>query len=35
VVAFVQDDKTRHVLQAAYVDLSPSSGARPATEANQ
>ena len=24
VVAFVQDDKTKHVLQAAYVDLSPS-----------
>ena len=35
VVAFVQDDKTRHVLQAAYVDLGTPAGARPATEANQ
>jgi hypothetical protein len=35
VVAFVQDDKTRHVLQAAYVDLSPSAGGRPTAEANQ
>jgi thiol-disulfide isomerase/thioredoxin len=35
VVAFVQDDKTRHVLQAGYVDLGAPAGARPATEANQ
>jgi thiol-disulfide isomerase/thioredoxin len=35
VVAFVQDDKTRHVLQAAYVDLGTPAGARKATEANQ
>jgi hypothetical protein len=35
VVAFVQDDKTRHVLQAAYFDLGAPAGARPATEANQ
>jgi tetratricopeptide (TPR) repeat protein len=35
VVAFVQDDKTRHVLQAAYVDLGVPAGAQPATEANQ
>ena len=34
VVAFVQDDKTRHVLQAAYVDLSTPAGMRPVTEAN-
>jgi thiol-disulfide isomerase/thioredoxin len=35
VVAFVQDDKTRHVLQAAYFDLGTPAGARPATEVNQ
>ena len=35
VVAFVQDDRTKHVLQAAYVDLGAPAGARPATEANQ
>ena len=35
VVVFVQDDKTRHVLQAGYVDLGAPSGARPTTEANQ
>ncbi len=35
VVAFVQDDKTRHVLQAGYVDLGVPAGARTATEANQ
>jgi tetratricopeptide (TPR) repeat protein len=35
VVAFVQDDKTGHVLQAAYADLGTPAGARPATEANQ
>jgi tetratricopeptide (TPR) repeat protein len=35
VVAFVQDEKTRHVLQAAYVDLGAPAGARPATEAHQ
>jgi len=34
VVVFVQDDKTKHVLQAAYVDLAPAGAARPATEAN-
>ena len=35
VVAFVQDDKTRHVLQAAYVDLGAPAGTRPAAEAKQ
>src|ERR1035438_6156868 len=35
VVAFVQDDKTRHVLQAAFVDLGTPAGTRPTTEANQ
>jgi thiol-disulfide isomerase/thioredoxin len=35
VVVFVQDDKTKHVLQAAYVDLSPVSGSHPVTEANE
>jgi hypothetical protein len=35
VVVFVQDDKTKHVLQAAYVDLSPESGLHPVTEANE
>ena len=34
VVVFVQDDKTRHVLQAGYVDLGTSAGASPTTEAN-
>ena len=35
VVVFVQDDKTKHVLQAAYVDLSAAPGTRPTTlEAN-
>jgi thiol-disulfide isomerase/thioredoxin len=33
IVAFVQDAKTRHILQAAYVDLSPSAPHVP-TEAN-
>ena len=33
VVVFVQDDKTRHVLQAGYVDLGGPAGPRPATEA--
>jgi thiol-disulfide isomerase/thioredoxin len=35
IVVFVQDDKTKHVLQAAYVDLSPVSGSHPVTEANE
>jgi hypothetical protein len=35
VVVFVQDDKTKHVLQAAYVDLGTPPNARPTTEANQ
>jgi thiol-disulfide isomerase/thioredoxin len=34
VVVFVQDDKTRHVLQAGYVDLGAPAGTRPTTEAN-
>ena len=34
VVVFVQDDKTRHVLQAGYVDLGTSAGVSPTTEAN-
>jgi thiol-disulfide isomerase/thioredoxin len=35
VVVFVQDDKTKHVLQAAYVDLGGAPGTRPTTlEAN-
>jgi thiol-disulfide isomerase/thioredoxin len=34
VVVFVQDDKTKHVLQAGYVDLSPDSAPHPVTEAN-
>jgi thiol-disulfide isomerase/thioredoxin len=34
VVAFVQDNKTRHVLQAGYVDLGRAGGANPTTEAN-
>jgi thiol-disulfide isomerase/thioredoxin len=35
VVVFVQDDKTKHVLQAAYVDLGGGPGSRPTTlEAN-
>jgi thiol-disulfide isomerase/thioredoxin len=33
VVMFVQDDKTRHVLQAGYVDLGTPAGSRPTTEA--
>ena len=33
VVVFVQDDKTRHVLQAGYVDLGAPAGPRPTTEA--
>ena len=28
-------DKTRHVLQAGYVDLAAPAGPRPVTEANQ
>ncbi len=35
VVVFVQDDKTKHVLQAGYVDLGTPAGTRPPTEANQ
>jgi len=35
VVVFVQDDKTKHVLQAAYVDLSTESAPHPVTEANE
>ena len=35
VVVFVQDAKTRHVLQAGYVDLGTAAGTRPTTEANQ
>jgi hypothetical protein len=35
VVVFVQDDKTRHVLQAAYVDLATPVGSHGITEANQ
>jgi len=34
VVVFVQDDKTKHVLQAEYVDLSRPEKARPATESS-
>jgi thiol-disulfide isomerase/thioredoxin len=34
VVAFVQDAKTHHILQAAWADLGAPGGARPATEAN-
>lgn len=33
VVVFVQDDKTKHVLQSVYVDLAAESGTRPVTEA--
>jgi thiol-disulfide isomerase/thioredoxin len=35
VVVFVQDDKTRHVLQAGYVDLATPASPHPVTEANQ
>ena len=35
VVVFVQDTKTRHVLQAGYVDLGTHAGPHPVTEANQ
>jgi hypothetical protein len=35
VVVFVQDSKTRHVLQAGYVDLGAPAGTRLPTEANQ
>jgi thiol-disulfide isomerase/thioredoxin len=34
VVVFVQDDKTKHVLQAGYVDLGAPAGTHPTTEAN-
>ncbi|MEP6872000.1 MAG: hypothetical protein ABI939_09145 [Anaerolineaceae bacterium] len=34
VVVFVQDDKTKHILQAAYVDLGGAPGTRSTTEAN-
>ena len=34
VVVFVQDDKTKHVLQAGYVDLGAPAGGRSTTEAN-
>jgi hypothetical protein len=33
VVVFVQDDKTKHVLQAAYVDLGTPAGTRSTNEA--
>ena len=33
VVVFVQDDKTKHVLQTAYIDLSPEPAGRVVTEA--
>ena len=33
VVVFVQDEKTKHVLQAAYVALAPAAGTRPTNEA--
>ena len=33
VVVFVQDDKTKHVLQAAYVDLAAPAGTRTTSEA--
>src|ERR1035441_5764222 len=35
VVVFVQDDKTKHVLQAGYVDLAAPVSPHPTTEANQ
>ena len=35
VVVFVQDDKTKHVLQAGYVDLGATVSPHPITEANQ
>jgi hypothetical protein len=35
VVVFVQDDTTKHVLQAGWADLSSSAGGRPGTEASQ
>jgi thiol-disulfide isomerase/thioredoxin len=34
VIVFVQDEKTKHVLQAGYVDLGAPAGMRPTTEAN-
>jgi hypothetical protein len=34
VVVFVHDDKTKHVLQAGYVELSAPAGTRPVTSAN-
>ncbi len=34
VVVFIQDDKTKHVLQSAYVDLSTGPASHPTTEAN-
>jgi thiol-disulfide isomerase/thioredoxin len=34
VVVFVQDDKTKHVLQAAYVDLGGPAGTRSTSEAS-
>jgi thiol-disulfide isomerase/thioredoxin len=34
VVVLVQDDKTHHVLQAAYIDLGTPAGTRPTTESN-
>jgi len=34
VVVFVQDDKTKHLLQAAYIDLGQPAPTRPPTEAN-
>ena len=35
VVVFLQDDKTKHVLQAAYVDLGTPVSPHPITEANE
>jgi hypothetical protein len=35
VVVFVQDEKTKHVLQAAYVDLATPVSPHGITEANQ
>jgi thiol-disulfide isomerase/thioredoxin len=35
VVVFVQDDKTKHVLQAGYADLGAHAGTSPTTESHQ
>jgi hypothetical protein len=34
-VVFVQDAKTKHILQAAYVDLNPAAPHLPTSNANQ